>query len=95
VSDQVMDALVRLSQAEDGLIGQVGWIECPTLVVTGELDPAAPPADAADLVAAIGRNAQLCVIAGAGHGVYRDQPAVFNEVVRTFLRGIAASLATP
>jgi pimeloyl-ACP methyl ester carboxylesterase len=80
-----MAALIALSRTSDGLLGEVAAIDCPTLVVTGELDPAAPPEDAADLVTAIGPNARLAVVPMAGHGVYRDQPDAFNELVRAFL----------
>lgn len=86
VGPQVMDALVAIGQAPDDLRDRVHAIDCPTLVMTGELDPAAPPADAADLAAAIGANARLRVIDKAGHGVYRDQPAAFVEAVAAFLR---------
>ena len=65
--------------------GADATIECPALVMTGEFDPAAPPADAADLVAAIGPNATLSVIEDAGHGVYRDQPEAFIAAVTAFL----------
>jgi len=86
VSERVMATLIEVSRSPGDLLSEVGAIECPTLVVTGDLDPAAPPADAADLAAAIGPNARLEVVAGAGHGVYRDQPDAFNDLVRTFLR---------
>lgn len=85
VSAAVMDALVEISKAPDEQLEHVRAIECPTLVMTGELDPAAPPDDAADLAAAIGPNAMLEVIADAGHGVYRDQPDDFVEAVTAFL----------
>jgi len=91
VSDRVMAALVALSATSDGLLGELGAIACPTLVVTGELDPAAPPEDAADLTAAIGPNAQLEVVPAAGHGVYRDQPDAFNALVRDFVLAVRRS----
>lgn len=85
VSPQVMDALVQISKGPTGLLPLVGAIDCPTLVMTGELDPMAPPQDAADLAAAIGDNATLEVIESAGHGVYRDQPDAFVEAVSSFV----------
>lgn len=85
VSSRVMAALVRISKEPTGLRPLVRAIDCPTLVMTGELDPMAPPDDAADLVAAIGDNAVLEVIENAGHGVYRDQPDAFVETVTSFL----------
>jgi proline iminopeptidase len=83
-----MDALVKIGRSKDTLLDHVGSITCPTLVMTGELDPAAPPDDAADLVNAIGPTASLSVIPDAGHGVYRDQPDAFNARVGAFLRDL-------
>lgn len=85
VSAEVMGALVRIGKEPSGVLDQLSAIECPTLVMTGEFDPAAPPGDAADLVAAIGPNATLSIIEDAGHGVYRDQPEAFIGAVKAFL----------
>jgi len=85
VSARVMDALVRISKQPTGLLPLVTAIECPTLVITGALDPMAPPKDAAVLAATIGTNATLKVIENAGHGVYRDQPQAFLDAVTSFL----------
>jgi proline iminopeptidase len=88
VTAPVMDALIAAGSGPDGLLDRVASITCPVLVMTGELDPAAPPDDAADLVRAIGSNATLAVIDGAGHGVYRDRPDEFVTVVTGFLAGL-------
>jgi pimeloyl-ACP methyl ester carboxylesterase len=88
-----VEALIRLSQASEDLLGRVTAIECRTLVMTGDLDPAAPPGDVDDLVATIGPSAQLRVVAGARHGVHRDQPEEFNDIVGAFLSKVESELA--
>jgi len=85
VSRRVMDALVQISKEPTGLRPLLSRVECPTLVMTGALDPMAPPEDAAELAASIGDNAALEIIEDAGHGVYRDQPDAFIEAVSVFL----------
>jgi dipeptidyl aminopeptidase/acylaminoacyl peptidase len=56
-------------------IGSVGRIAPrPLLIVTGSDDQHVPPSMADELLAAAGAPKQLAVIAGAGHGGYRDAP---------------------
>lgn len=90
VPEPVMAALVAAGRRPDGLLDRVASISCPVLVMTGALDPAAPPEDAADLARAIGSNAALAVVDGAGHGVYRDRPDEFVALVRDFLASTLA-----
>jgi pimeloyl-ACP methyl ester carboxylesterase len=61
-------------------------IRCPTLVLGGELDPITPVADAQDIAAAI-PQAEVRIFEGAGHGVFRDQPAEAVAVIREFILG--------
>jgi pimeloyl-ACP methyl ester carboxylesterase len=66
-------------------------LRCPTLVLSGDLDPVTPIADSDDIAAA----APPAVLRyerfiGAGHGVSRDQPERYFAVLREFLAGIAA-----
>jgi proline iminopeptidase len=89
VAPGVMDRLIELGRGAEDLLPNLGDIRCPVLVMTGELDPAATPDDAADIAAAIGANAELQVINGAGHGVYRDQPQMFVHHTRSFLDRLA------
>jgi proline iminopeptidase len=89
VSEPVYERLGELYRDGADLLGQLSAIECPTLVLTGALDPAATPDDAADLAGAIGANATLEVVAEAGHGVFRDQPNEFNDIVARFVAGLA------
>jgi proline iminopeptidase len=88
VSQAVFERLGELGRGGADLLTSLYAIECPTLVITGELDPAATPDDAADVVSAIGPNATLKVVAKAGHGVFRDQPEEFNAIVANFVAGL-------
>jgi 2-succinyl-6-hydroxy-2,4-cyclohexadiene-1-carboxylate synthase len=63
---------------------RLGELEMPVLVVAGALDDkfralAEATADA------IGHNARLAVVAGAGHAVFLERPGAFVEIVRDFL----------
>lgn len=55
---------------------------CPSLLVLAERDSQVEPAD---LEPARAAGAQVEVVAGAGHGVYDDQPDAFHAVVTTWL----------
>ena len=66
------------------LLPELENIRCPTLVLSGELDPITPIADSEDITAAI-PQAELHVFEGAGHGVFRDQPEEAVAVIREFV----------
>jgi len=89
VAPGVMERLIELGRDSEDLLPALGEIGCPVLVMTGEVDPAATPEDASDLVAAIGPNAELEVIPRAGHGVYRDQPDLFARATTRFLERLS------
>lgn len=65
---------------------RLGEIAAPTLVVVGELDAETPVAYAEVLAAGI-PDAELHVIAGAGHLTPSEAPAEFAALVRRFLSG--------
>lgn len=71
---------------QEPLWDRVAAIDVPTLVVVGELD-AAYRAHGARLVEAIGPNATLAVIPGAGHAAHLERPAEFEAAVFPFLGG--------
>ncbi len=89
-TSDVFERLVHLGRSNEDLRPILGDIRCPVLVVTGDSDPAAPPDDAADTVAAV-RNAPatLTVIPSAGHGVYRDNPSAFLDATRVFVQALS------
>lgn len=79
--------------------GYVGWchailglamterlsaITLPTMVIAGEVDPAAPPA-AAEVIAGRIPGARLVVIPGASHMLNVEAPQAFHDVVLPFL----------
>ena len=63
---------------------RLGELEMPVLVVAGALDDKFRPL-AQRTVEAIGRNARLAVVDGAGHAVGFERPGAFVELVREFL----------
>ena len=84
VAPGVMARLIELGRTSEDVLPHLRQVRCPVLVVTGDGDPAATPEDAGDLAAAIGANADVQIIPGAGHGVYRDQPEAFLAATRAF-----------
>jgi pimeloyl-ACP methyl ester carboxylesterase len=56
----------------------------PKLLLTGDADQYMPPALLAQAMAKL-RNAEMAVIAGAGHAAFWEQPAVFNRIVLDFI----------
>jgi proline iminopeptidase len=68
------------------LLQQLSRVKCPTLIVAGEDDPITPLADIEEIAAAVPRHLlRFERFAGAGHGVFRDQPAAFFRVLRDFV----------
>ncbi|MDY0872927.1 alpha/beta fold hydrolase [Dongia rigui] len=61
-------------------------IKVPTLVIAGEKDPGATPAEAAKIAAAI-PNAKAFVMPGGYHLCNVETPHLFNETVLAFLLG--------
>jgi 3-oxoadipate enol-lactonase len=59
-------------------------IACPTLLIAGEHDPAAPPKTMERMQAAI-PGSRLVVVPGAGHFVHIDQPGAFRAALDPFL----------
>jgi 3-oxoadipate enol-lactonase len=62
-------------------------IDVPTLVVCGDQDRVTPPQTAAMLAERI-PTARLALIPAAGHASNQERPAVFNQLVREFLRSL-------
>jgi proline iminopeptidase len=59
---------------------------CPVMVLVGTEDPVCPLADSQDIAAALPpQHAQLQVVDGAGHGVWRDKPDVGMALLRRFI----------
>lgn len=69
-------------RANPVLLGRLGSIECPTLVLWGEFDSLIPLAHGRAFIAAI-PGARLSVCRGAGHLVALEEPAAFTAAVRS------------
>jgi 3-oxoadipate enol-lactonase len=70
------------------LVGRLGAIDVPTMVVVGELDQETPPHYSEHLAANI-PGARLEVIAGAGHLSNLERPEAFDALLVRFLAGLA------
>lgn len=70
------------------LLAELPRITCPTLVMAGELDPITPVADSDDIVARLDpKIVRYEVMAGCGHGCWRDQPERSFAMLREFVLG--------
>jgi 2-succinyl-6-hydroxy-2,4-cyclohexadiene-1-carboxylate synthase len=70
--------------AQEPLWDQLGELAMPVLVVAGALDVKYVN-QAGRLVAAIGSNAELAVLPGAGHACHMERPEAFWSAVTPFL----------
>jgi pimeloyl-ACP methyl ester carboxylesterase len=66
------------------LVKELARIRCPTLILSGELDPIVTVRDQEELAKAIPES-RLAVFAGAGHGVWRDKPNEALAAIREFV----------
>lgn len=82
----IVAALQALRDRPDARPG-LGAIRVPALVVVGSDDTLTPLAVAQALANGI-PGAHLVTIAAAGHLSNLEQPAAFNDTVRSFLRGV-------
>jgi len=70
--------------AQDPLWTRLGELDMPVLAVVGERDdPFRIRAEA--MAAAIGANAEVAVVSGAGHAAHSEKPQQFLAIVRRFL----------
>lgn len=68
------------------LHAELAKIRCPTLVLGGVEDPMTPIEAQQDIAAAIPQQwVQFVRVANAGHGAFRDDPAVFDTIRRFIL----------
>ena len=65
-------------------------ISCPTQIIVGERDLPTPPSDA-KLMAERIPDARLTIIPEAAHLTNLEQPALFNETVRSFVSMLASN----
>ena len=68
------------------LTPRLSAIRCPTLILSGEDDPACPVAAAAEVASMLSSNlVRFERIADAGHSVINDQPKVAFRILREFI----------
>ena len=77
------------AEADAALAGRLGAIACPTLVMTGELDPGSTPEMAQAMTAAIPK-ARLEVLPGARHLMPVEAAQAVSAALLRFLDGTAA-----
>ena len=80
VFDAQINALVTRPEVETLVAG----LTCPVLVMTGELDTWASPAQHADIAARI-PHSHLVVVPGAGHMIQAEAPDAVNDAITRWL----------
>jgi 3-oxoadipate enol-lactonase len=75
-------AMLRL--ADEPMMPELGAIDCPTLVLAGELDPYCPPR-ASEMIAEAIPGSELKVIPGAGHCMHWEARDITNELILEFI----------
>ena len=81
----MFDAQINALVTRPDVTGLLGQITCPTLVMTGELDGWAPPAQHETIAAAIS-GAELVIVPGAGHMVQFEAPDAVNALLLDWLK---------
>jgi pimeloyl-ACP methyl ester carboxylesterase len=65
------------------LLGALGKLQCPVLLLAGELDPICPVEAADDIASAVpAEHLTYLRYPNCGHGAYRDVPEAFVEIRR-------------
>lgn len=82
-----MQAILNLREQVHELLAT---ITVPTLVIVGSQDILTPVADSEEIATKI-PDAQLCVVAGAAHGIFVTDARIFNREVRSFHDAVLAS----
>ena len=84
MGQEVFDAQIKALVTRPDVTDVLAAITCPTLVMTGELDAWAPPAQHEAIAASIA-NSHLVVVPGAGHMIQAEAPAAVNEAITRWL----------
>ncbi|BDY31047.1 alpha/beta fold hydrolase [Mycolicibacterium mageritense] len=81
---------VKWNRLRTDYTGRLASVACPVLIVHGDRDPGVPVARARAAAALI-PDADLKVIAGAGHWVQRDRPGAVLDAMTEFLAATATA----
>lgn len=85
--DVVLEKLVTMWRSEPQIDpADLARVTTPTLILAGDRD-VIPVRHTVDIALAI-PGAQLCILPGAGHLAVREQPAVVNATISTFLASV-------
>jgi pimeloyl-ACP methyl ester carboxylesterase len=76
-------AMLRL--ADEPMMSELGAIDCPTMVLAGELDPYCPPR-ASEIITEAIAGAELTVIPGAGHCMHWEARNLTNDLILEFIK---------
>lgn len=82
---QKFDAQIRALVTRPEVDDLLPTIACPTLVMTGELDVWAPPAQHREIAARI-PNSQFVTVPGAGHMIQLEAPEAVNKAITRWLQ---------
>ncbi len=70
------------------VVGELGGIDCPVLVIVGEVDPVTPVPAAREIAGALRPGtSQLEIVAGAGHWPWLDDGDRIRELLTKFVLG--------
>jgi len=83
-SQAMFDAQIKALLGRPDVTALLPQIACPTLVMTGELDTWANPAQHQAIAAAIGPS-ELVIVPGAGHMVQFEAPQAVNSAITRWL----------
>jgi proline iminopeptidase len=85
-NEDILFASASGEQQTMQLLPGLSAVQCPVLVMAGELDPVTPLADAQDIAAAIPAPwGRLVTYPNAGHGAWRDDPVAAMATLRDFI----------
>ena len=85
-NEPVLFASAAGEQQTMQLLPGLARVQCPVLVMAGELDPVTPLEDAQEIAAAVPRPwGRLVTFPAAGHGAWRDRPDEAMALIRSFV----------
>jgi pimeloyl-ACP methyl ester carboxylesterase len=91
---QVFDAQIHALVNRPEVESLLPHIDCPTLVMTGELDNWSSPAQHQAIAAAI-PNSELVIVPGAGHMIQLEAPDAVNAAIARWLERPARHSTQP
>jgi len=91
VSDSTMNYMKvhEANAARPDLTGRLSEISWPVLIIVGDRDTAAPSYVAERMHRRI-TDSRMIVLPNCGHGCNKEQPDIFNSIVRDFLQTVEA-----